>query len=263
MTQKRHTLHGRDHTPDGADPIPGGGGGGIQFDSYPQAGGWLYAGTTNGASSPNGYGVELDDTSGDGIWLHSTANLDATGDAAVTIESAAGDVYLHAPAAGRAVRLTAPQIILDSADGDLALDSAGVRLDSAAYGYLHLQSSGVRLQTNLTDGQPHQLGLAASSTIKLDAGLGGGAGGAEAPAIFMSAFNIYGGESFSIIAQSATIPAYPQSGFLFEMGHGGKLTIADADYTAVHGDQPIFVIDYTTLLPTYHIKAGASWIADL
>lgn len=55
MAQKP-PIHGRDHRPGGADPIPGTG---IQFDTYPQAGNWLYAETTGGTGSPHGYGIEL------------------------------------------------------------------------------------------------------------------------------------------------------------------------------------------------------------
>jgi len=46
---------------------------GIQFDTYPQAGGWLYVETTNAAGSPNGWGTEIYDSSvgGDGIEIHS------------------------------------------------------------------------------------------------------------------------------------------------------------------------------------------------
>jgi hypothetical protein len=46
-------------------PCGGGSGGGIQFDTYPQAGHWLYVETTDATGSPHGYGIELksaDDT---------------------------------------------------------------------------------------------------------------------------------------------------------------------------------------------------------
>ena len=75
MPQKQHVMHGRDHEHGAADPIHiawedvgggGGGGSGIQFEASPQAGGWLYVETTDrtaGAGAPNGWGLELYDTS--------------------------------------------------------------------------------------------------------------------------------------------------------------------------------------------------------
>lgn len=54
--RQKPIIHGRDHAPGGADPIPGlvlggggGGGGGIDFDVFPQIGGYLHiqAGSDN------------------------------------------------------------------------------------------------------------------------------------------------------------------------------------------------------------------------
>lgn len=55
-----------------ATPSPGGG---IQFDTYPQAGNWLYVEGTNGVGSPDGETIELHDTSAGafGIRIHSDA----------------------------------------------------------------------------------------------------------------------------------------------------------------------------------------------
>lgn len=55
----------------GADPIPGMGGGGIQFDTYPQDGQWLYVETTGSDTSPSGFGMEIYDSGGNGIDLAS------------------------------------------------------------------------------------------------------------------------------------------------------------------------------------------------
>lgn len=65
--QPKPIIHGRDHRPDGVDPIPGIGG--IMFDTYPQAGNWLYVETddeTGSGGSPSGLGVEVYDASPNG-----------------------------------------------------------------------------------------------------------------------------------------------------------------------------------------------------
>lgn len=65
----RPVLHGRDHAPGGADPIPGSSG--IAFDTYPQAGEWLYIETDGAGTTPSGFGMELFDDSGNGIDISS------------------------------------------------------------------------------------------------------------------------------------------------------------------------------------------------
>lgn len=47
-----------------------GGGGGIQFDTAPQTGNWLYVQTT-GAGTPRGYGIEIDEPNGNGVIVNS------------------------------------------------------------------------------------------------------------------------------------------------------------------------------------------------
>jgi hypothetical protein len=233
---------------------------GIQFDTYPQTGNWLYIETTNADDSPDTYGIELNDTSGQGIWMRTNRSFEVSGDTGVYMESLNEGINLWARAANKTINLTAANINLDSADGDIHLGSTGITLDSPAYGYLHIQSSGVRLQTRLDDGQPHQLGLAASSTIKLDAG----ELGLFQPAIFLNVSTQYGEEKFSIIGEYRSIPQYDHRGFLFEMTPAAKFIVAMSDFDVYHGDRPIFVIDFTNGdAPTYHIKTGATWIADL
>lgn len=64
-----HVDHGWRHAPKakgGTDPIPGLGGG-IQFDTYPQEGNWLYVKTLDASGSPNGYGMQLVDFSDGGM----------------------------------------------------------------------------------------------------------------------------------------------------------------------------------------------------
>jgi hypothetical protein len=60
MTKRaKPPLHGRDHAPDGADPIPTVAGGGIQFDTRPQDGDWLYVETTGTQPDTTHTGIEL------------------------------------------------------------------------------------------------------------------------------------------------------------------------------------------------------------
>jgi hypothetical protein len=66
----------------------GGGGGGIQFDTYPQAGNWLYVETddeSGAGGSPTGYGLELSDYSAGGAFLGALGG---------------GDLHLKASAGG-------------------------------------------------------------------------------------------------------------------------------------------------------------------
>lgn len=89
---EKPVIHGRDHLPGGADPIPAvaatGGGTGIQFDTSPQEGGFLEVTTTMTG------GITLEEHYGTGISLHSEdASLGqgfislTTGDGAVFIGS--------------------------------------------------------------------------------------------------------------------------------------------------------------------------------
>jgi len=91
-------VHGRDHEHGGADTTlihyedvgTSGAGGGIQFDSYPQDGQWLYLETDGPDTSPSGYGVEVFDASGNGVDLASAGGQ-------VTIQTTgAGDILLQA-----------------------------------------------------------------------------------------------------------------------------------------------------------------------
>jgi hypothetical protein len=55
-------------------------GGGIKFDTYPQAGEWLYVEAGNGLASPNGYAIELLDTATTGIHVASLGRVTIEGD---------------------------------------------------------------------------------------------------------------------------------------------------------------------------------------
>lgn len=100
-------MHGRDHGPGGSDAFTsrnaaegdvveadgeGGirwgtstGGSGIQFDTYPQAGGWLYVETGDSTGSPNGWEIDLQAAGTGGIQLNSAWNILLNADGPVTI----------------------------------------------------------------------------------------------------------------------------------------------------------------------------------
>jgi hypothetical protein len=69
-----------EHTIAWLEEIGGGGpgGGGIEFDTYPQFGDWLYAESTDASGSPNGYGIELN--SANDVVLESAEQIALYGD---------------------------------------------------------------------------------------------------------------------------------------------------------------------------------------
>jgi len=101
-------VHGRDHEHGGADTTlihyedvgtSGPGTGGIQFDSYPQDGQWLYLETDGPDTTPSGFGVEVYDASGNGVDLASHSGgqitLQTVGGGAILLQ-ASGDLVLIA-----------------------------------------------------------------------------------------------------------------------------------------------------------------------
>ena len=129
-------VHGRDHEHGGADTTlihyedvgdSGGGGGGIQFDSYPQAGQWLYVETDGAATSPSGYGVEVYDTSGNGIDLACDAGgtilLQTSGGGSIILQSTE-DIRLIA---GGTANILLPSLPVTDpgSPGALWVDSSG------------------------------------------------------------------------------------------------------------------------------------------
>lgn len=111
-------YHGRTHSAGGTDPIPGmGGGSGIQFDTYPQDGGWLYAETTDGDTSPNGWAIELNDQAAladaAGIWLHSAHG-------SVLIAGATG---VTLSTSGRSIAVTGSGIAISGTPYELAVNT--------------------------------------------------------------------------------------------------------------------------------------------
>jgi hypothetical protein len=89
VKHQKPIIHGRDHAAGGADPIPGVGGG-IQFDTSPQVGGWLEVVTDDshpteavGIFMRTSYGtrLELDDSQNTSNAFH-VRNIEVPGDVA-------------------------------------------------------------------------------------------------------------------------------------------------------------------------------------
>jgi hypothetical protein len=103
MPAPQPRIHGITHRPGGPDPIPGSSAG-IQFDTDPQEGNWLWikvvdSSVAGGSSSGDAFAV-LDDNGG-GIALLSssdgTITISATGGGEVVLESigATGEIRLN------------------------------------------------------------------------------------------------------------------------------------------------------------------------
>jgi hypothetical protein len=94
---------------------------GIQFDTFPQSGTWLYVETTGARVS--GFGIELNASSG--YWFHGAgaSTIDAT--AGLTLKSTGGNVDVSATAAGKKITLTAAAEAKLAAK-KISLDATGV-----------------------------------------------------------------------------------------------------------------------------------------
>ena len=120
--QQKPIIHGRDHAPGGADPVPGLGG--IAFEVDPQTGGWLMIETTgsNVTEDSEGefFGISLvagADTEGGGIYLKTLPTSEDVQSMGITLEnndSSGIDIVDDGPTAGirinseTAIRMTAP-----------------------------------------------------------------------------------------------------------------------------------------------------------
>jgi hypothetical protein len=129
-------LHRRDHEHGGADTVRiqyesvgGAGPGGIMFDTYPQAGQWLYIETDGTDTSPSGYGIEIFDTSGNGIDVGSNGGITlkniTDGDISLNNTSSSGRVLIEASGSDGVDISTSGGPISLSASGDISVTAAG------------------------------------------------------------------------------------------------------------------------------------------
>jgi hypothetical protein len=148
-------------------PCGGGGGGGIQFNTDPQDGDWLYVRTT-GFDPGNGRGIYLK-ADGGGIRLlntgASTTDIDNTGAGAISITTATTDINIFA---GNGVAMSADGAtgIQLSADGsgDVAIaqtDTGDVDVSTAA-GNIFVNAIGGDLTFAVTGGFLAVFGLPTS-----------------------------------------------------------------------------------------------------
>ncbi len=153
-------LHRRDHEHGGADPVrivwestgeAGEGGGGIQFDTYPQAGQWLYLETDGTDASPSGYGLEVYDSSGLGIDLASNGGitLHNTADGGVSITNTSDGGTLLQDTGGGDVHISSSARVVIGATDEIDIGAGTVVMstltftDPHVYGGLYLTGANV------------------------------------------------------------------------------------------------------------------------
>jgi hypothetical protein len=232
-----------------------GGGSGLQFDTYPQAGQYLYAETEGPLTSPSGYGMEFYDHSGNGInWaITDGGNMDLSvhGGGHIELRSTGGIQITEQNTSGFG------SIIINSAFGQTYLQAHdNLEIQSGAYGFLKFGSTGIYAKTN------YRLDMEAETVASFRA-LHGSVE-IEADGVSDSSINLAANGLFR-----HTIFGNPDSfmddkpGHLFLLNTGG-----DGSRTEIHdlgaAGGPILRIDVdTTGAVTYHMKAGGVWIADL
>ena len=119
--------------------VVGASGSGIQFDTYPQAGDYLYVEVTDDDAAPNGYSLELLDSA-------------AVADGGVHLASTNNKILIETTAAGDIEMLSAANVEIDANN-----DSISVGTSFADYIYIgriaadvYIEGSYVEVQTDTT-----------------------------------------------------------------------------------------------------------------
>jgi len=140
-----YQKHGRRHAADGEDPIPGGG---IQFDTYPQDGGYLYIETGDGTDSPNQYAFQVKDTgttANDGVQITSARLVDigTLGNDLYLYTTGGNDLYVESYDTGYIYIGTdeTTTVTIGASDCSIDIDGDTVSIDANA-GNLNLNASG-------------------------------------------------------------------------------------------------------------------------
>jgi hypothetical protein len=116
-------YHGRTHSPGGTDPIPVGNG--IQFDTEPQSGSYIFATVDGVAPGAGAYGITLGDTSDThGIYLYQGTGTDYSA------------ITLHSYASGGALFVDCQQALFNCAV-DFIVRDAG-----AAHALFRIEADG-------------------------------------------------------------------------------------------------------------------------
>jgi hypothetical protein len=254
----------------------GGGGGGIQFDTYPQAGDWLYVAGTDGSGgseeSPNGFEIELYASGANsGMKLGSGWDIELESDHRIKL-NASNAVEISGPH----ITLNASNVISLYLDEDNKLDwtptvgtFSGFMLNTTAAN-LHIQANGVRLETvdSFDIRMISNSDMEISSKTLMSIGSGGPDG-----SILMAAISDASGTGAAIqyncLGRGGVLGTYPVSGHFFVLNGGGLYGGSDSE------DSYFEVRDYSTtdalmrIVRTaggtfsFHIKTGATWVADL
>ena len=150
-------------------------------------------------------------------------------------------------------------ITVNSEFGPMYLSSKKeLDIESGDYGYMHIRSDGIRIQTDLGGSSDLTLIGGRDSGMVANAGaLSLVAGGADTSAIIMGA-NRDVAINYYMVGKGGIYSGLSNPGHYLTLPEGSIFLIA-SDF----GGTPFLKIDNTTGTPTFHIPTGASWVADL
>jgi hypothetical protein len=232
-----------------------GGGSGIQFDTEPQVGQYLYVETEGPLTTPSGYGVEFYDHSGNGINLGisdgGSMDLSVVGGGHLALSSRGGIQITEQNTSGFG------SIIINSAFGQTYLQAHdNLEIQSGTYGFLKFGTTGIYAKTN------YRVDIEAETVASFRALHG---------SVDIEAAGV-SDSSISLVANGAwrhNIFGNPDSfmddkpGHLFLLNTGGDGSRVEINDLGAAGG-PILRIDVATDgTVTYHMKAGGAWIPDL
>jgi hypothetical protein len=128
MASRKPVIHGgssaRTLRP---DPRPDGSGSGIEFDTYPQSGNWLYAATSSSDANTSGYGILL--VPSDGLSINTPSSFTVFADSGIGLTTSSGNLNLTASGSGHAINLTAQsQVNLLSDYGTVTITSSLLKI---------------------------------------------------------------------------------------------------------------------------------------
>lgn len=224
----------------------------VLFDTYPQVDEYLFIHTTGGAPEPFSWGIHLkDDGDGGGIKIESGWNLEIDASRQVTFDvgqfyaTSSGSITLNSVSGGIDVTSFTDQTY-ETPDGDITIRSdTGSVIASGGAGELILNNTSAELFIAGSGSTVISVGAMALDTR----GAYSAIGVRRASAGVFCEFNCYASDDFS------GIPA----------GGAARVLISDTDseFGISLADGSGTVILRVTSDGTYHIKTGATWLADL
>lgn len=117
-------------------------GGGIQFDTFPQAGEWLFVETTGPGTTPFGFGIELKPS--DGLLVNTPRAMQVFAGQGIGLTATGGNVGLIATGFGSGAAMTADQTI------EVGCGVGEMRFDGTE---MHLQAFSVDIAMRLAAGK--------------------------------------------------------------------------------------------------------------